>query len=169
MTIPTTRPTKTSATVSVKAPRGGRRARASRPRGSEAEGTSSPRPKGGACPPERLLDTFDNPHPGRPYRIAMDCPEFTCLCPKTGQPDFADLAIEYVPAARCVELKSLKLYLWSYRDQGGFHEDLTNRILDDLVAALAPRALRITARFKVRGGIATTIRAEHGDCAQLLA
>jgi len=111
--------------------------------------------------PSRTLDTFDNPAPGRDYTIRIEVPEFTCLCPKTGQPDFATLLIEYVPEARCIELKSLKLYIWSYRDSGAFHEAVTNRILDDLVAACAPRFARVTARFNVRGGTWPSIVAEH--------
>lgn len=111
--------------------------------------------------PSRELETFPNPQPGRDYTIRMDMPEFTCLCPRTGQPDFAQLRLEYVPAELCVELKSLKLYLWSFRDEGAFHEAVTNRIADDLVAALAPRFLRLSARFNVRGGIYTEIVAEH--------
>ncbi|MGH8428536.1 MAG: preQ(1) synthase [Gammaproteobacteria bacterium] len=111
--------------------------------------------------PSRTLETFANPQPDRDYTIRMDLPEFTCLCPLTGQPDFARLELQYVPAERCVELKSLKLYLWSYRDEGAFHEAVTNRIADDLVAALAPRYLRLRARFNVRGGIATEVIAEH--------
>jgi len=111
--------------------------------------------------PAKRLQTFRNPAPGRDYRIQMSVPEFTCLCPLTGQPDFATLELEYVPDRLCVELKSLKLYVWSYRDQGAFHEAVTNRILDDLVRAARPRYLRLTARFNVRGGIATTIVAEH--------
>lgn len=95
--------------------------------------------------PRRSLETFPNPNPRREYAIRMRMPEFTCLCPKTGQPDFATLFLEYVPDARCVELKSLKLYLWSFRDQGAFHEAVTNRILDDLVAATHPRFMRLTA------------------------
>jgi len=91
----------------------------------------------------------------------MRIPEFTCLCPKTGQPDFATLHLEYVPDAKCVELKSLKLYIWSYRDEGAFHEAVTNRILDDLVEAMKPRFIRLTAEFYVRGGIYTTVVAEH--------
>jgi 7-cyano-7-deazaguanine reductase len=110
--------------------------------------------------PQSTLDTFANPRPERDYTIRMVAPEFTCLCPLTGQPDFATIDIEYVPDALCVELKSLKLYIWSFRDQGAFHEAVTNRILDDLVAAIAPRFLRVTARFNVRGGIATSIVAE---------
>ena len=111
--------------------------------------------------PSKSLETFDNPTPQRDYTIRMRVPEFTCLCPKTGQPDFATLHIDYVPKRLCVELKSLKLYVWSYRDEGAFHEAVTNRILDDLVAACAPRFMRISAEFKVRGGIYTTVVAEH--------
>src|SRR5262249_52798627 len=103
---------------------------------------------------------FPNPNPGRDYVIRFECPEFTCLCPKTGQPDFATLHVEYVPDARCVELKSFKLYLWSYRSEGAFHEAVTNRILDDLVAALEPRFAKVTGDFNVRGGIHTTVTAE---------
>jgi 7-cyano-7-deazaguanine reductase len=111
--------------------------------------------------PRQPLETFVNPKPERDYTIRIRIPEFTCLCPKTGQPDFATLHLEYVPAALCVELKSLKRYVWSFRDEGHFHEDVTNRILDDLVAATTPRFLRITADFNVRGGIYTTVVAEH--------
>jgi 7-cyano-7-deazaguanine reductase len=107
------------------------------------------------------LQTFPNPNPEREYRIHMRIPEFTCLCPKTGQPDFATLELDYIPAARCVELKSLKLYIWSYRNQGAFHEAVTNTILDDLVRAVAPRFMRLSSRFYVRGGIFTTVVAEH--------
>ncbi|MGW8309573.1 MAG: preQ(1) synthase [Thiogranum sp.] len=111
--------------------------------------------------PSKHLDTFDNPQPGRDYTIRIRIPEFTCLCPKTGQPDFAVLRLEYIPDRRCVELKSLKLYVWSFREEGAFHEDVTNRMLDDLVAACAPRFMRLTAEFNVRGGIYTTVVAEH--------
>ena len=111
--------------------------------------------------PSRDLETFDNPHPRRDYTIRIRMPEFTCLCPKTGQPDFATLDLEYVPDARCVELKSLKVYVWSFRDEGAFHEDITNRMLDDLVAATAPRFMRLTAEFNVRGGVYTNIIVEH--------
>ena len=111
--------------------------------------------------PSRDLETFDNPRPQRDYTIRIRIPEFTCLCPKTGQPDFATLHIEYVPDSRCVELKSLKLYVWSFRDQGAFHEDVTNRMLDDLVAATQPRFMRLTAEFNVRGGVYTNVVAEH--------
>jgi len=111
--------------------------------------------------PSKDLETFANPQPGRDYTIRIRMPEFTCLCPKTGQPDFATLHLEYIPEALCVELKSLKLYIWSFRNEGAFHEDVTNRILDDLVAATAPRFMRLTAEFMVRGGIYTTVVAEH--------
>ena len=111
--------------------------------------------------PSRDLETFNNPNPQRDYTIRMRIPEFTCLCPKTGQPDFATLHLEYVPDARCVELKSLKLYIWSYRDTGAFHEAVTNQILQDLVTAIAPRFMRLTAEFNVRGGIYTNVVAEH--------
>lgn len=111
--------------------------------------------------PSKDLEVFPNPKPSRDYTIEIESPEFTCLCPKTGQPDFATIELEYIPDRHCVELKSWKLYLWSYRDVGGFHEDLANRILDDLVAALDPRFVRLTAVFNVRGGIYTTVTAEH--------
>jgi len=109
----------------------------------------------------KTLETFDNPKPDRDFHIHMEIPEFTCLCPKTGQPDFAVLHLDYIPHQKCVELKSLKLYIWSFRDEGCFHEDVTNRILDDLVAALKPRFMRLTAKFYVRGGIFTNVVAEH--------
>ena len=111
--------------------------------------------------PNRNLETFPNPQPGRQYTIRMRIPEFTCLCPKTGQPDFATLHLEYVPDQTCVELKSLKLYIWSYRNEGAFHEAVTNRILDDLVNATHPHFMRLTAEFNVRGGIYTSVVAEH--------
>jgi 7-cyano-7-deazaguanine reductase len=111
--------------------------------------------------PSKQLETFDNPMPERDYTIRIEIPEFTCLCPKTGQPDFATLDLEYVPDQQCVELKSLKLYVWAYRDEGAFHEKVTNTILDDLVAATSPRFMRLTAKFNVRGGIYTTVVAEH--------
>jgi 7-cyano-7-deazaguanine reductase len=111
--------------------------------------------------PSKSLETFPNPQPERQYTIRMRIPEFTCLCPKTGQPDFAVLHLEYVPDQTCVELKSLKLYIWSFRNEGAFHEAVTNRILDDLVKATAPRFMRLTAKFGVRGGIYTTVVAEH--------
>ena len=109
----------------------------------------------------KQLETFDNPMPERDYTIRIEVPEFTCLCPKTGQPDFATLYLEYVPDQRCVELKSLKLYVWAYRDEGAFHEKVTKTILDDLVAATSPRFMRLTAKFNVRGGIYTSVVAEH--------
>jgi 7-cyano-7-deazaguanine reductase len=111
--------------------------------------------------PSTDLETFANPHPGRDYTIRIRIPEFTCLCPKTGQPDFATLHLEYVPDQRCVELKALKLYIWSFRDQGAFHEDVTNQMLDKLVSVCGPRFMRLTAEFNVRGGIYTTVVAEH--------
>jgi len=111
--------------------------------------------------PAKNFQVFDNPEPGRDYTIHIDIPEFTCLCPMTGQPDFATLHLAYVPDRLCVELKSLKLYIWSFRDEGAFHEAVTNRILDDLVAALAPRFARLTAKFNVRGGLYTEVVAEH--------
>ena len=109
----------------------------------------------------RDLETFPNPNRERDYHIHMEIPEFSCLCPKTGQPDFATLFLDYVPEHTCVELKSLKLYIWSYRNEGAFHEAVTNRIVNDLVAATQPRFLRLTAKFFVRGGIFTTVVAEH--------
>ncbi len=111
--------------------------------------------------PSKSLESFPNPHPQRDYTIQISTSEFTCLCPKTGQPDFATLDLEYVPELSCIELKSLKLYLWSFRDQGGFHEDVTNLIVDDLVSAVAPRFMRLAMTFNVRGGIHTTVTAEH--------
>jgi len=111
--------------------------------------------------PANTLETFPNPQPGRDYHIQMEIPEFTCLCPKTGQPDFAILTLDYIADQQCVELKSLKLYIWSFREEGHFHEDVTNRILDDLVAATRPRFMRLTAKFYVRGGIFTNVVAEH--------
>lgn len=109
----------------------------------------------------KSLETFENPNPQRDYTIKIDVPEFTCLCPKTGQPDFAILEFEYVPDQLCIELKALKLYIYTYRDQGAFHEAVTNKILNDLVAAISPRFMRLTAKFNVRGGIYTTVVAEH--------
>jgi 7-cyano-7-deazaguanine reductase len=111
--------------------------------------------------PSTRLETFANPTPERDYTVRMSIPEFSCLCPKTGQPDFATLKLEYVPDERCVELKSLKLYIWSFRNRGAFHEPVTNEILDVLVAATAPRFMRLLAEFNVRGGIYTTVVAEH--------
>ena len=112
--------------------------------------------------PNRAVETFANPRPERAYTISFACPEFTCLCPKTGQPDFATIRITYVPDQLCVELKSLKLYLWSFRDEGHFHEAVTNQILDDLVGAARPRSMRVEGDFLVRGGIHTVVVAEHG-------
>ena len=111
--------------------------------------------------PNELFEIFANPKPERDYLIKIRIPEFTCLCPKTGQPDFATLELVYIPDRYCVELKSIKLYIWSYRDKGAFHEAVTNQILDDIVAACAPRFARLTARFNVRGGIYTTVIAEY--------
>ena len=111
--------------------------------------------------PRKDLETFPNPAPQRDYTIRMTIPEFSCLCPKTGQPDFATLKLEYVPDERCIELKSLKLYIWSFRSRGAFHEAVTAEILDVLVAATAPRFMRLLAEFNVRGGIYTTVVAEH--------
>jgi 7-cyano-7-deazaguanine reductase len=107
------------------------------------------------------LDSFANPNPERDYTIHIDTPEFTCLCPLTGQPDFASIEVQYVPDHLCLELKALKLYFWSYRDQGAFHEAVTNQILSDLVAAIAPRFMRINAEFNVRGGVYTRVVVEH--------
>lgn len=111
--------------------------------------------------PEKILETFPNPVMSRDYHIHMEIPEFTCLCPKTGQPDFATLILDYIPDKKCIELKSLKLYIWSYRNEGVFHEAVTNKILDDLVAVLKPRYMRLTARFYVRGGIFTNVIVDH--------
>jgi 7-cyano-7-deazaguanine reductase len=111
--------------------------------------------------PIRSLEIFPNPRPGRSYEISFECPEFTCLCPKTGQPDFATIRIVYTPRDLCIELKSLKLYLWSYRNEGAFHEEVTNRILDDLVAACRPLRMQVVGDFLVRGGIHTLVTATH--------
>ena len=111
--------------------------------------------------PSRSLETFPNPKPERDYEIRFETPEFTCLCPMTGQPDFATVTVTYVPGESIVELKSLKLYLWGYRDEGAFHEDVTNRILDDLVAAVGPRRMTVRTDWNVRGGIHTTVEASH--------
>lgn len=120
-----------------------------------------PEPSGMPTKPSKTLETFPNPEPARDYLIHMEIPEFTCLCPKTGQPDFATLVLDYIPDRTCVELKSLKLYVWSYRNEGAFHEAVTNRILDDLAKAVKPRYMRLTAKFYVRGGIFTTVVAEQ--------
>jgi len=111
--------------------------------------------------PTKQLDTFPNPKRERDFHITFDCPEFTCLCPMTGQPDFATILIDYVPNELCVELKSLKLYLWSYRNEGTFHEAVTNQICDDIVGAISPRSITVTGKFWVRGGIATTVTVTH--------
>ncbi len=109
----------------------------------------------------RTLETFANPKPERDFTVQMNIPEFTCLCPMTGQPDFATINIEYIPNALCIELKSIKLYMWSYRDQGAFHEAVTNNILDDLISVSKPKYMKISAKFNVRGGIYTTVVVEH--------
>jgi 7-cyano-7-deazaguanine reductase len=111
--------------------------------------------------PTKTLETFPNPQRGRDYHIHMEIPEFSCLCPKTGQPDFATLILDYIADEQCVELKSLKLYIWTFRNEGHFHEAVTNRVLDDLVAATQPRFMRLTAKFYVRGGIFTNVVAEY--------
>jgi 7-cyano-7-deazaguanine reductase len=116
---------------------------------------------GAESAPNRDLETFPNPAPGSDYTIRIRIPEFTCLCPKTGQPDFAEILLEYVPDQRCIELKSLKLYMWSFRDEGAFHEAVTNRMLADLRERLEPRFIRVSAEFNVRGGIYTSVVAEH--------
>jgi 7-cyano-7-deazaguanine reductase len=113
--------------------------------------------------PSQDLETFENPNAERDYTIRISTPEFTCLCPKTGQPDFATLDIEYVPNELCIELKAYKLYIWSFRDRGAFHEAVTNEILDNLVRVCKPRFMRLTAEFNVRGGVYTTVVAEHKD------
>ena len=111
--------------------------------------------------PSRKLETFPNPNPERDYEISFEAPEFTCLCPMTGQPDFATIRIRYVPDQRCVELKSLKLYFWSYRDEGAFHEAVTNRITTDIIEAIDPRFIEVEGDFLIRGGIHTRVRVEH--------
>src|SRR5437879_2052108 len=115
-----------------------------------------------ATKPSKNLETFPNPNPERDYEINFEAPEFTCVCPMTGQPDFATIRIRYVPDQHLVELKSLKLYLWSYRDEGAFHEDVTNRILNDFVEAAQPRWIEVIGDFAVRGGIKTEVRATYG-------
>ncbi|MFM7284191.1 MAG: preQ(1) synthase [Betaproteobacteria bacterium] len=114
-----------------------------------------------ASSPSKALQTFPNPEPGRDYLVHIEIPEFTCRCPLTGQPDFAHLTVDYIAEKKNLELKALKLYMWSYRDQGAFHEAVTNKILTDMVKAVAPRFMRLTARWYVRGGIFTTVVAEH--------
>ncbi len=115
--------------------------------------------------PSHQLETFPNPNPDRDYLISFECPEFTCMCPRTGQPDFATMRIRYVPGSLCVELKSLKLYLWSYRSEGVYHEAVTNTILDDIDEACAPRFIEVVGDFYVRGGIHTVVRATKGESA----
>ena len=114
-----------------------------------------------ATEPSKILETFCNPRPQRDYEINMECPEFTCVCPRTGQPDFANIRVRYVPAELCVELKSLKLYLWSYRNEGAFHEAVVNQILDDLMQAIRPKSMTVVGDFNVRGGIHTTVTAAY--------
>jgi 7-cyano-7-deazaguanine reductase len=116
-----------------------------------------------ATKPTKLLESFDNPNPERDYEIEFECPEFTCLCPLTGQPDFAKFRITYVPNQKCVELKSLKLYLWSFRDEGAFHEAVTNQVLDDLIAAVKPRLMEVTGEWFIRGGITTNVTVSYVD------
>ena len=112
--------------------------------------------------PSKQIETIPNPRQDRDYEVEMECPEFTCVCPKTGQPDFATIRVRYVPGPRCVELLSLKLYLWSFREEGAFHEDVVNRILDDLVAVCSPKFMRVIGDFNVRGGIRTVVTAAYG-------
>lgn len=111
--------------------------------------------------PGKSLEVFPNPNPERDYEIHFECPEFTCLCPRTGQPDFATIDIRYVPDKLCLELKSIKLYLWSYRNEGAFHEAVTNKILDDFVSACKPRSMKVVGDFYVRGGIHTVVSVEY--------
>jgi 7-cyano-7-deazaguanine reductase len=125
--------------------------------------TLDPIPKRASTKPSRNLETFASPRPGRPFEVVFETEEFTCLCPMTGQPDFARLTISYQPDQLCIESKSLKLYLWSYRDRGTFQEAATNQILDDLVAAARPAWMRVEGHFRARGGIAATVAAEHGE------
>jgi 7-cyano-7-deazaguanine reductase len=112
--------------------------------------------------PSKTLEVVANPHPDRDYEVSLEIPEFTCICPRTGQPDFATIRVRYVPGQRLLELKAIKLYIWSYRNEGAFHEDVTNRILNDFVAAAAPRWIEVVGDFTVRGGIKTVVRATHG-------
>ncbi len=119
--------------------------------------------------PSKKLETFPNRHPGRDYLVRLETDEFTCVCPATGQPDFATIVVEYVPDQKILESKSFKLYIWSYRNEGVFHEHVTNKILDDLVAALEPRWCRVVGKFNIRGGIAITVEAEHGQRPAFLA
>jgi len=117
--------------------------------------------------PSKRLEAVPNPHPDRDYEIALEIPEFTCLCPMTGQPDFATFRIRYVPDQSIVELKSIKLYMWSYRNEGAFHEDVTNRVLDDFVAIAGPRWIEVVGDWNVRGGIKTVVRVAHGKRPEL--
>jgi 7-cyano-7-deazaguanine reductase len=112
--------------------------------------------------PSKTLEVVPNPHPDRDYEVSLEIPEFTCICPRTGQPDFATIRVRYVPDRHLLELKSIKLYIWSYRNEGAFHEDVTNRILNDFVAATGPRWIEVVGDFTVRGGIKTVVRATHG-------
>lgn len=116
--------------------------------------------------PSKNLETFPNPKPGRGYEIRFECPEFTCVCPKTGQPDFATIRVSYIPDELCVELKSFKLYLWSFREEGAFHEAVTNQILDDLVCSVNPKWMLVEGDFNIRGGIHTIVKAEYGACSK---
>ncbi len=118
---------------------------------------------GSESQPTRKLETFPNHHPGRRYIVRLETDEFTCVCPATGQPDFAHILVEYIPDERILESKSFKLYLWSYRNEGVFHEHVVNTILDDLVEALSPQWCRVVGRFNIRGGIGITVEAEHGE------
>jgi len=117
--------------------------------------------------PSKTLEVVPNPHPARDYEVSLEIPEFTCVCPRTGQPDFATIRVRYVPDRHLLELKSIKLYIWSYRDEGAFHEDVTNRILNDFVAAAGPRWIEVVGDFTVRGGIKTVVRATHGKRPEL--
>ena len=117
--------------------------------------------------PSKSLEVVANPHPDRDYEVSLEIPEFTCICPRTGQPDFATIRVRYVPDQRLLELLSIKLYIWSYRNEGAFHEDVTNRILDDFVTAAAPRWIEVVGDFTVRGGIKTVVRATHGKRPEL--
>jgi 7-cyano-7-deazaguanine reductase len=135
--------------------------KASKSRKASADAGTRRQPAAHPTRPSKTLQVFDNPAPRRDYTIQFQIPEFTCLCPLTGQPDFAHFTVECVPDRLCIELKSLKLYMWSYRDEGAFHEKVTNQILDDMAKAIAPRFLRITARWYVRGGIFTNVVVEH--------
>jgi 7-cyano-7-deazaguanine reductase len=130
---------------------------------SKPSGDATRRADPGHTAPQGALQSFPNPSPGRDFVVHIEIPEFTCLCPLTGQPDFATIVLDYIPGASCVELKSLKLYMWSFRDRGVFHEAVTNEILDHLIAVLAPRFVRVTAKWYVRGGLFTNVVAEHHD------